>query len=669
MGMFDYKDYSSSESIELLETSYRLATYANINGFLGIEQSGSIVQSIADTLLNPGMYPNTIDNSLPSGWRELTPAELSLPNSALDATGHYIIESPLLGSIPTGEQAKLLGEYDTQGKLTRVAISYTGTNSLVDVPDYLQLNSGEMAPKLEPLLNALKAFTLKNGLTAEDVIVTGYSLGGGIANLAAEYRETLSGGFFKNANFIGVESPLIYDDASVILNYGYENDVVHRAAGSSDSILTALTEADLGLVNPDKNYSSSIDNTILFDDMYASALWSLPFSFSLLNIPVSWYAHIDGVFTDAYARIADNPFYNLMEKDSATVVANLSALSRGNTWVQDKNTSTSSHYGAPSFIIGSKYDDLLQGGSSNDYIYGGDGNDKIRTGTGTDHVDGGNGINELQLTGTASDWTAYRLSDGSVFMDAKDKSNFVEADHIQNISFENDLASQYNPYVVGNSALIDQRYSPIFWYLNKNIAYQSAIEGSNANDNLTGRIVFGQAGHDRLMATSNPSLLHGGEGNDTLLGYIANDRLYGGEGKDVLVGGKGNDYLNGGVGQDLYQFARGDGLDHIAESSGSDTLAFNSNVNANQLWFSKTGNHLLISVIGSTDQVIIDDWYSNSNFQVETIQSSDGKMLSSSKVDALVNAMSAFSPPTPGQTNLATNHQTALNPIIAANWV
>ena len=311
MGMFDYKDYSSNESVELLETSYRLATYANINGFLGIEQSGSIVQSIADTLLSPGLHPNTVNSSLPSGWRELTPAELSLSQSALDATGHYIIESPLLGSVPTGEQAKLLGEYDAQGKLTRVAISYTGTNSLVDVPDYLQLNSGELAPKLEPLLNALKTFTLKNGLAAEDVIVTGYSLGGGIANLTAEYRKTLAGGFFENANFIGVESPLIYDDASVILNYGYENDVVHRAAGSSDSILTAVTEASLGLVNPDKNYSSSIDNTVLFDDMYASALWSLPFSFSLLNIPVSWYAHIDGVFTDAYARIADNPFYNL----------------------------------------------------------------------------------------------------------------------------------------------------------------------------------------------------------------------------------------------------------------------------------------------------------------------------------------------------------------------
>lgn len=669
MGMFDYKDYSSSESAKLLETSYKLATYANINGFLGIEQSGSIVQSIADTLLSPGLYPNTVNGGLPAGWRELTPAELSLPASALDASGHYSIESPILGSVPTGEQAKLLGEYDAQGKLIRVAISYTGTNSLVDVPDYLQLNSGEMAPKLEPLLNALKAFTLKNGLTAEDVIVTGYSLGGGIANLAAEYRETLSGGFFKNSNFIGIASPLIYDDASVILNYGYENDVVHRAIGSSNSVFTAVAEANLGLVNADKNFSSSIDNTVLFDDMYASALWSLPFSFSLLNIPVSWYAHVDGIFTDAYSRIANNPFYNLMEKDSATIVANLSALTRSNTWVQDKPTSTSSHYGAPSFIIGSKYNDLLQGGNSNDYIYGGDGNDKIRTGMGTDHVDGGNGLNELQLTGTASDWTAYRLSDGSVFMDAKDKSNFVEADNIQNISFENDLASQYNPYTVGANALIDKRYGPISWFLNKNIAYQSAVEGSKANDSLTGRVVFGQAGHDQLMATSNSSLLHGGEGNDTVLGYLANDRLYGGEGNDVLSGGKGNDYLNGGVGQDLYQFARGDGLDHISESSGLDTLAFNTNVKANQLWFTKTGSDLVISIIGSANQVIIDDWYNNSNFQVETIRSSDGKTLSSNKVDALVNAMSIFSPPVAGQTNLSTNYQTALNPVIAANWV
>lgn len=668
MGMFDYKNYSSSESIELLETSYRLATYANINGFIGIAQSGSIVQSISDALLSPGLYPNTVDTSLPSGWRELTPAELSLPDSALDATGHYIIESPLLGNVPTGEQAKLLGEYDAQGKLTRVAISYTGTNSLVDVPDYLQLNSGELAPKLEPLLNALKTFTLKNGLGAEDVIVTGYSLGGGIANLTAEYRETLAGGFFKNANFIGVESPLIYDDASVILNYGYENDVVHRAAGNSDSILTAVSEANLGLVNPDKNYSS-MDNTVLFDDMYASPAWSLPFSFSLLNIPVAWYAHIDGVFTDAYARIANNPFYDWMEKDSATIVANLSALTRGNTWVEDKAASTSNHYGAPSFIIGSKYDDLLKGGSSNDYIYGGEGNDIIRTGTGTDRVDGGTGTNEMRLAGTASDWNAYRLSDGTLFMDAKDKSNFVEADNIQNISFENDTLSQYNPYTVAANALIDQRYGVFSWLLSSNVSYQTAIEGTTHNETLTGKTVFAQSGNDRLIAISSGSLLHAGEGNDTLQGYLASDRLYGAEGNDVLSGGKGNDYLNGGVGQDSYQFARGDGQDHIIESSGSDTLTFSSNVNANQLWFTKTGNNLVIGVIGSSDQVIVDNWYSNSNFQVESIQSSDGKTLSNSKVDVLVSAMSAFSPPTAGQTSLPTNYQTALNTTIAANWV
>ena len=36
MGMFDYKSYSSEESVELFTTAYRLATYANIAGIAGL---------------------------------------------------------------------------------------------------------------------------------------------------------------------------------------------------------------------------------------------------------------------------------------------------------------------------------------------------------------------------------------------------------------------------------------------------------------------------------------------------------------------------------------------------------------------------------------------------------------------------------------------------------
>lgn len=663
MGMFDYKNYSSAQSVELLETAYKLATYANVEIFSGVS---SLLQPVANAVLNTGLYSSTVNLQLPAGWRELTPAELSLPSSAVDAAGQYIIESPLTGTTFTGEQAKILGQYDAQGKLVRVAMSYTGTNSPVDIPDYFQLNSGELAPKLDPLLTALKNFAIKNGLTAKDTIITGYSLGGGIANLAAEYRNTLAGGFFADANFVGVASPLIYDDASVVLNYGYENDVVHRAVGSGDTLAGALTAAGTLLTNPDKKYSSSIDNMVLFDDMYASPLWETPFS--IVNIPVAWYAHIDGVLSDAQSRIAANPFYDLMEKDSTTIVANLSALSRGTTWVTDKAAATSDHFGTSAFVIGSKDDDLLQGGTGNDFIFGGQGNDKIRTGGGSDRVDGGTGTNELRLNGTAADWNAYSLSDGTLFMDAKNKINLVEAERIQGVSFENDLLSQTYAYTVGSTGLTDKRAGLLSSLIHTNVAYQKATEGTIGNDNLSGAVVFGKDGNDTLTAIASGSLLHGGEGNDKLVGGIGSDRLFGAEGSDTLIGGKGADALDGGLGNDIYQFGRGDGKDVVRESGGSDQIVFSGNVAANQLWFTKSGDNLVIKVIGTTDEMTIEKWYSNDSFKVESIKSSDGKTLTSAHVDALVSAMSSFSVPAAGQTILPANYQSSLNVALAANW-
>ena len=219
MGMFDYKSYSSEESVELFTTAYRLATYANIAGIAGLPTE-SMVQSISDAVLNSGLYPNVVNAGLPDGWRELTPTDLSLPASAVDSWGQYIIASPITGETLSGPQAKILGEYDAQGNLTRVAVSFTGTNSPVDIVDYFQLNTGELAPNMAPLLTAVRDFVLKNGLGADDVIVTGYSLGGGMANLMAEYRESLVGGFFADANYVGCASPLICDAPGVVLNYG-----------------------------------------------------------------------------------------------------------------------------------------------------------------------------------------------------------------------------------------------------------------------------------------------------------------------------------------------------------------------------------------------------------------------------------------------------------------
>ncbi|QGQ71536.1 hypothetical protein [Halomonas sp. PA16-9] len=61
----------------------------------------------------------------------------------------------------------------------------------MDIVDYLQLNAGTIAPNLEPLLVALKNYSQANGLEAEDTLITGYSLGGGMVNIMARFREEL----------------------------------------------------------------------------------------------------------------------------------------------------------------------------------------------------------------------------------------------------------------------------------------------------------------------------------------------------------------------------------------------------------------------------------------------------------------------------------------------
>ncbi len=555
MGMFDYRDYSSSESSQLVSLSHQLAVYSSLNGAMGLP-SGALIQGFGD-LISGGFYPNPVQTSLPEGWRELKPVELGLPETAVDFAGHYIIASPLTGTTATGPQAKLLGQFDAEGKLTSISVSFAGTNSPVDVVDYLQLNSGEIAPNLEPLLQAVKQLAQTNGLTGKDVIVTGYSLGGAMTNIMAKYSHTLTDGFFDDAVYIGHASPVIYDHAS-ILNMGYENDVVYRAAGDHNTFVDAINGAKPLLVNADGQFGASMDNIVLFNDVYASPLWPMPV-FSILNIVGGWYGHIDGTLTNATDRISQSAFYEHTQRDSTVIVSNLSALAREHTWVSDKQTVTSDHYGTPAFIIGTQYKDLLQGGQGGDYLDGGAGDDVIRTGSGADRIDGGSGINTLQLTGNRADWDVYRLNDGTLFFNDRHGVGLKQAEHIQKVSFDGDWLSGERPYEVESSGLSDGRHQWLTW-LNQDIHYQNATEGSAGQDQLSGQVVFGRAGDDVLRAQVSGSLLHGGEGQDVLIGGAGNDTLYGAEGHDVLVAGAGTNVLSGGVGHDSFVFGAHSGI-------------------------------------------------------------------------------------------------------------
>jgi len=124
--------------------------------------------------------------------------------------------------------------------------------------------------------------------------------------------------------------------------------------------------------------------------------------------------------------------------------------------------------------------------------------------------------------------------------------------------------------------------------------------------------------------------------------------------------------------QAAYVFGRGYGADLVRDTDSTagnaDLMQFVAGVAREQIWFRRVGNNLEVSIIGGTDAATVENWYTGTQYRVEQFRTSTGQALMESQVQNLVNAMAAFSPPAAGQTTLPPSYQTALQPVLAANW-
>ncbi|MDR1424105.1 MAG: hypothetical protein LBI92_05830 [Azoarcus sp.] len=183
------------------------------------------------------------------------------------------------------------------------------------------------------------------------------------------------------------------------------------------------------------------------------------------------------------------------------------------------------------------------------------------------------------------------------------------------------------------------------------------VYGGEGNDTL-----YGGNGDDVLVGDAGNDVLYGEDGDDTLSGGTGNDTLTGGTGNDILIGGAGNDTLTGGNGDDTYLFARGDGQDTVVDSGGNDTVRFGEGIDFDQLWFSKSGSHLVVSLIGTEDKVTINSWYSGTSNRVEHFEAGEAK-LDASAVQTLVDAMAGYTPPPGGTSDLGDAYASVLETI------
>jgi len=101
----------------------------------------------------------------------------------------------------------------------------------------------------------------------------------------------------------------------------------------------------------------------------------------------------------------------------------------------------------------------------------------------------------------------------------------------------------------------------------------------------------------------------------------------------------------------------------LREAGGLDHLFISGSVHASQLWFTREGDALKVSIIGTADSFTVEGWYLGSQYQIEDVLS-----LNVAKVQQLVDAMASFTPPAEGQTTLPADVQARLAPVIAAAW-
>jgi Ca2+-binding RTX toxin-like protein len=337
---------------------------------------------------------------------------------------------------------------------------------------------------------------------------------------------------------------------------------------------------------------------------------------------------------------------------------------------------------------GNASDNILTGNSANNSLTGGAGNDTIDGGTGNDTMVGGAG-DDTYVVNIATDVVTELANEGVDTV--RSAVTLTLGSNVENLVLTGTTA------ISGTGNALD-----------------NVLTGNTANNTLTGA-----AGNDTLDGGAGTDTMVGGAGNDTYVVDVATDittenanegtdtvrsamswtlgtnlenltltgaaaingtgtatdnvltgnsainTLTGNAGNDTLDGGAGNDTLVGGAGADSYVFGRGWGLDTIQENDVTanitDKVLFGSGIAKADTTFVRNGNNLEVSIVGTTDKLVVQNWYLGTQYQVELFQYADGTSTTNAQVAGLLSAMAAFTAP-------AAALSTAVPTLRSAQW-
>ena len=166
------------------------------------------------------------------------------------------------------------------------------------------------------------------------------------------------------------------------------------------------------------------------------------------------------------------------------------------------------------------------------------------------------------------------------------------------------------------------------------------IDGGDGDDQI-----FGGNGSDVIRAGAGNDQIEGGSGSDVIMAGEGDDVISAGSGNDRIVGDKGDDTYVAGSGRDVYLFGYGHGNDRYINKgqsgvNGTDEFHFEKNVKVTDIWFERVDNDLRLKLLGSTDTITFEGWFSRSNPSKYISKFvADGQELSYTKVNSLLSLM------------------------------
>jgi Ca2+-binding RTX toxin-like protein len=428
------------------------------------------------------------------------------------------------------------------------------------------------------------------------------------------------------------------------------NDTLEGGIG--DDTLRGGTGNDLYLFSRGEGSDVIIDSSADVD--------TLRFAADILPADITIRRYFDDLIltvisTTDEIRLADSFNSGLGDDTRLGIIERFEFIADGTVWTSGEV--------AQWLLIGGSGDDVLTGYATDDFINGNAGNDILRGHGGNDTLVGGLGNDQLE--GDKGN-DIYRFSRG----DGQDRA------------FETDTtAGNLDTIELG----IDITPAEVELVRDPMIANGMLLRIVGSSDqikfdrSLMERITFLSDGTIwdanfikamSLLPTEVDDDIGGYATDDYISGLGGNDFLGGVEGNDTLVGGAGNDDLRGGKGSDTYVFSRGDGQDTILNwyfETGTfvpkiDALQFTSDISPADVIVSKSGSNLLLSIAGTTDQVLIQSYFpTSSRDTMEEIRFTDGTVWNAATIQGML-----IGPTINGTTGADTLHGTEISEAINA---